>query len=181
LLVHDRSTGSDVEPTASGFSPIAHLASLEDFYVLSCYIDMCHDCQVDEGPQGHTLTIDQLAAATGTTTRRVRALQTMGLLPGPELRGRTGLYGPAHLARLNAVLRLQDQGFSLESLRVLFAALDAGRTLADVLGVDRPARPARRARTAESAELYWFPDLTTSSRPLLSLVPTTVWNEGAAS
>jgi DNA-binding transcriptional MerR regulator len=137
---------------------------------------------VDEGTQPDTLTIDQLAAATGTTTRRVRALQTMGLLPRPELRGRTGLYGPAHRARLDAVLRLQEQGFSLESLRVLFAALDARRSLADVLGAGPPAQPARRARTAaESAELYWFPDLTTSSRPLLSLVPTTVWNEGAAS
>ena len=123
------------------------------------------------------LTIDQLAAATGTTTRRLRALQTLGLLPHPELRGRTGLYGRAHQLRLQAVLRLQQQGFSLESLRLLFDALDEGRTLAAVLGVDRPPRPA------EDAELYGFPDLQPagSSRPLLSLVPTTVWNEGEAS
>ena len=123
------------------------------------------------------LTIDQLAAATGTTARRLRSLQTLGLLPHPELRGRTGLYGPTHRARLESVLRLQQQGFSLESLRVLFDALDQGRSLAAVLGVDRPPRPA------EDAGLYGFPELrpARSSRPLLSLVPTTVWNEGEAS
>jgi DNA-binding transcriptional MerR regulator len=128
------------------------------------------------------LTIDQLAAATGTTTRRVRAFQTLGLLPGPDLRGRTGLYGPAHRARLHAILLLQEQGFSLESLRVLFDALAEGRTLASVLGDDTPLRPAE-----ETAEGYGFPSLRpTGARPgsrraLLSLVPTTVWDEGEAS
>lgn len=123
------------------------------------------------------LTIDQLAAATGTTTRRLRALQTLGLLPHPELRGRTGLYGPSHRSRVEAVLRLQQQGFSLESLRVLFDAFDEGRSLAAVLGFDRPPRGPG------DAELYGFPDLrpARASRPLLSLVPTTVWNEDAAS
>jgi DNA-binding transcriptional MerR regulator len=124
-----------------------------------------------------TLTIDQLAAATGTTTRRLRALQTLGLLPHPDMRGRTGLYGPAHRSRTEAVLRLQEQGFSLESLRVLFGALDEGRSLAAVLGADRPPR------ATGDAELYGFPDLRPArpDRPLLSLVPTTVWNEGEAS
>jgi DNA-binding transcriptional MerR regulator len=127
-------------------------------------------------------TIDQLAAATGATTRRIRALQTLGLLPGPDLRGRTGLYGPAHRARLDAILRLQDQGFSLESLRVLFDALAAGRTLASVLGLGEPQH-----QTDDTAELYGFPDLHCVASPkgrrraLLSLVPTTVWDEGEAS
>jgi DNA-binding transcriptional MerR regulator len=139
---------------------------------------------------GPDLTIDELAAASGTTTRRVRSLQTLGLLPRPELRGRTGLYGAAHQDRLDAVLRLQDQGFSLESLVVLFAALDAGRSLADVLGVDAPTRtrgvPA--AAGTDTAELYGFADLQPSGavrsrarQPLLSLVPTTMWDESEAS
>jgi DNA-binding transcriptional MerR regulator len=123
------------------------------------------------------LTIDQLAAASGTTTRRLRALQTLGLLPPPELRGRTGRYGPAHRARVQAVLELQRQGFSLESLRVLFDALDRGRSLASVLGADRPPR------AAGDADDYGFP-VVRPARPgpaLLSLVPTTVWDEGMAS
>jgi DNA-binding transcriptional MerR regulator len=141
------------------------------------------------------MTIDELAAAAGTTTRRVRSLQTLGLLPHPEVRGRTGHYGPEHRDRLAVILRLQDEGFSLESLGVLFAALDDGRSLAQVLGVDERAPTARHPRwrggaetTADTAELYGFADLQPvgapvrgARRPLLSLVPTTMWDESAAS
>jgi DNA-binding transcriptional MerR regulator len=139
---------------------------------------------------GPDLTIDELATASGTTTRRVRSLQTLGLLPHPVLRGRTGLYGPAHRDRLAAVLRLQDRGFSLESLGVLFAALDAGRSLADVLGVDAPVRTRGGAAAAgtDTAELYGFAQLQPSGaarrrarQPFLSLVPTTMWDESEAS
>ena len=141
---------------------------------------------------GPDLTIDELATASGTTTRRIRSLQTLGLLPHPVLRGRTGLYGPAHRDRLAAVLRLQDRGFSLESLGVLFSALDDGRSLADVLGVDEPASTrggaAETDNTTDTAELYGFADLQPSDgacsrgrQPLLSLVPTTMWGESEAS
>jgi DNA-binding transcriptional MerR regulator len=141
---------------------------------------------------GTDLTIDELAAASGTTTRRVRSLQTLGLLPHPELRGRTGVYGPAHRERLAAILRLQDRGFSLESLGILFSALDRGRSLADVLGVDEPTlardAAAEAENAADTAELYGFADLQPSraarsraGQPLLSLVPTTMWDESEAS
>jgi DNA-binding transcriptional MerR regulator len=141
---------------------------------------------------GTDLTIDELAAASGTTARRVRSLQTLGLLPHPELRGRTGLYGPAHRDRLAAILRLQDKGFSLESLGILFAALDGGRSLADVLGVEGPTLTRSGSADTESAtdtaELYGFADLQPSSsarrrsrQRLLSLVPTTMWDESESS
>jgi DNA-binding transcriptional MerR regulator len=141
---------------------------------------------------GPDLTIDELAAASGTTTRRVRSLQTLGLLPHPELRGRTGLYGAAHRDRLAAILRLQDQGFSLESLGVLFAALDDGQSLADVLGLQEATTTGGGAALAETAgdtaELYGFADLqpadaarSPAQKPLLSLVPTTMWDKSEAS
>lgn len=135
-------------------------------------------------------TIDELAASAGTTTRRIRSLQTLGLLPRPELRGRTGVYGPEHRDRLVAILRLQDRGFSLESLGVLFAALDEGLSIAELLGVDSMTRSGGAAvePVADTAELYGFADLQPSRqkggrarRPLLSLVPTTVWDESEAS
>ena len=138
------------------------------------------------------MTIDQLAADAGTTTRRVRSLQTLGLLPHPHLRGRTGVYGPEHRARLAAILGLQAQGFSLESLGVLFRALHAGQSLATVLGVDREEPVAGVLVTAsdatgDAAELYGFAELQPSSdrrrrgeRPLLWVVPTTMWEESEA-
>ena len=134
------------------------------------------------------LTIDELAAVTGTTTRRLRSFQTLGLLAHPELRGRTGLYGEAHVERASAILRLQERGFSLESLAVLFDALDRGATLADVLGLRAGPRPMpRRAPQRDDAELYGFSELESGRAPrraggsLLSIVPTTMWDESEAS
>ncbi len=131
-------------------------------------------------------TIDELAVATGTTSRRIRSLQTLGLLAHPELHGRTGLYGTVHRDRLEAVLRLQEQGFSLESLVVLFDALGAGRSLAGVLGASEIPQ-AGADKDTDSAELYGFAELQRAGagprrgRPLLSVVPTTVWDENRAS
>jgi DNA-binding transcriptional MerR regulator len=134
------------------------------------------------------VTIDALAATTGTTTRRIRSLQTLGLLPHPVLRGRTGLYDESHRDRLRAILHLQEQGFSLESIGLLFAALDVGRSLASVLGVAQPTASADDVDDdTDSAELYGFAELqrtspaTPRSRALLSVVPTTVWDESEAS
>jgi len=134
------------------------------------------------------MTIDELAAAAGTTSRRVRSFQTLGLLPHPDLRGRTGRYGPDHRTRLAAILRLQGQGFSLESLDVLFRALDAGDSLATVLGLGESSAVAKATDTAgDEAELYGFAELQPTARGrrhgrrrLLSVVPTTMWEQGEA-
>lgn len=150
-------------------------------------MNTCYICQVERHPTTQ-LTIDGLAAAAGTTTRRIRSLQTLGLLPRPELHGRTGLYDSQHQRRLTAILALQERGFSLESLVILFDALQAGRSLADVLGV-AAAAPIQIGVTdteADTAELYGFSELQPSAvvrrlrRPLLSVIPTTVWDERAS-
>ena len=135
-----------------------------------------------------SMTIDELAAAAGTTSRRVRSLQTLGLLPHPDLRGRTGRYGPDHHSRLAAILRLQAQGFSLESLGILFRAVDAELSLATVLGLGEPSSAVSTASDAagDEAELYGFAELQPSARGsrrgrrLLSVVPTTMWEQGEA-
>jgi DNA-binding transcriptional MerR regulator len=90
------------------------------------------------------LTVDQLARLAGTTTRNVRAFQTLGVLPRPVLRGRTGLYGREHLDRLKAILRLQKAGFSLGAVGALFAAWEEGKTLEQVLGVPGSKAPEER-------------------------------------
>jgi DNA-binding transcriptional MerR regulator len=62
------------------------------------------------------LTIDQLGARTGITVRTIRFYAGRGLLPPPTLRGRTGLYGPDHLARLELVSELTALGFTLAAI-----------------------------------------------------------------
>jgi len=62
------------------------------------------------------LTIDQLAERTGVTVRTIRFWAGRGLLPPPVLRGRTGLYGPDHVARLELVSELSALGFTLNAI-----------------------------------------------------------------
>lgn len=62
------------------------------------------------------LTIDELAARVGMTVRNIRAHQSRGLLPPPRIVGRTGLYGPAHVERLDRVRALQDEGLNLAAI-----------------------------------------------------------------
>ena len=65
---------------------------------------------------GSRLTIDQLAAAVGMTTRNIRAHQARGLLPPPVLEGRTGFYGAVHVERLLQIRRLQAEGMNLAAI-----------------------------------------------------------------
>ncbi|MGK5557354.1 MerR family transcriptional regulator [Actinomadura kijaniata] len=62
------------------------------------------------------MTVDELAARAGITVRTVRFYAGKGLLPPPRLRGRTGLYGPGHLARLELVRELQALGLTLAAI-----------------------------------------------------------------
>jgi DNA-binding transcriptional MerR regulator len=116
------------------------------------------------------VTIDELARRAGTTTRNVRSLQTSGLLVHPAILGRTAHYGRAHLARLEAVLRLQGSGFSLASIRALFEAARDGRTLEDVLGFHPAPQAARSSDLLETEG----PLPGRQAVRLLSVVPSTV-------
>lgn len=82
------------------------------------------------------MTIEQLASQADTATSTVRMYQTRGLLPPPVRRGRIGYYGPGHLARLRLIADLQEQGFSLASIKRLTDAWESGRSLDDVLGLE---------------------------------------------
>jgi DNA-binding transcriptional MerR regulator len=66
--------------------------------------------------RGELLTIDQLAERSGITVRNIRYYAARGLLPPPQLRGRTGLYGSDHLARLELVSELSALGFTLAAI-----------------------------------------------------------------
>jgi DNA-binding transcriptional MerR regulator len=128
------------------------------------------------------LTVDELARAAGTTTRQVRALQTRGLLPRPDLIGRTGYYGVDHLDRLRAIQRLQADGFSLAALATLMRARDERMTLEQVLGL----RPSRQTVSEDEPDLFgdWADSVAWAPRRrggTLSLVPSTILDQAAAS
>lgn len=86
-------------------------------------------------------TIDQLALMAGMTVRNIRAHQANGLLPPPQLRGRTGYYGDEHLDRLRLIRDMQSAGFNLRAIGRILAALPAG-VAADVHGLERTLRAA---------------------------------------
>jgi DNA-binding transcriptional MerR regulator len=65
------------------------------------------------------LTIDELAQRTGMTVRNIRAHQSRGLLPPPDLRGRTGYYGQEHVARIELISEMQADGFNLQAIKRL--------------------------------------------------------------
>jgi DNA-binding transcriptional MerR regulator len=85
------------------------------------------------------LTIDQLAQRTGMTVRNIRAHQSRGLLQPPEIEGRTGYYGAAHVARIELIADMQADGFNLASIK---------RLLANTEGSEREMLGFRRALMA---------------------------------
>jgi DNA-binding transcriptional MerR regulator len=92
------------------------------------------------------LTIDELARETGMTVRNIRAHQSRGLLPPPEVRARTGYYGPEHVARLRLIQELQGNGYNLAAIKDLVTrssgssqeALDFARALLTPFEDERP-------------------------------------------
>ena len=71
------------------------------------------------------LTIEQLAQATGMTVRNIRNHQSRGLLPPPEVRARTGYYGPQHVERLRLIQEMQLDGFNLNAIKRLIGDADS--------------------------------------------------------
>jgi DNA-binding transcriptional MerR regulator len=68
-----------------------------------------------------TWRIDDLAQRAGLTVDTIRYYQREGLLPPPERSGRTNLYGPEHLERLERIRDLQSHRFSLAACRALLS------------------------------------------------------------
>lgn len=93
------------------------------------------------------LTIDELAARTGTTVRTVRFYATEGLLPPPRRQGRIAYYDARHRMRLDLVRTLQEHGYTLAAIERVLARIPAD------------ASPAEYA--VQAAVLApWLPDQT---------------------
>jgi DNA-binding transcriptional MerR regulator len=85
------------------------------------------------------LTIDELAQRTGMTVRNIRAHQSRGLLPPPDIEGRTGFYGAEHVARIELIAEMQADGFNLAAIK---------RLIADTQGSERELLGFKRALMA---------------------------------
>ncbi|WP_052666056.1 MerR family transcriptional regulator [Nitriliruptor alkaliphilus] len=93
------------------------------------------------------MTIDELAQATGVSSRNIRYYQTRGLLPPPEVSGRLGYYDRRHIDRLSLIQELQAEGLNLQAIGWLLsggATVDTGelrkmkRALLDQWVVEQP-------------------------------------------
>lgn len=97
------------------------------------------------------LTIDELARETGMTVRNIRAHQSRGLLPPPEVRARTGYYGREHVARLELIQQLQANGYNLAAIRHLLVR--AGGSTDELLGFMRTLLAPFAGEAAEVVDL----------------------------
>lgn len=95
------------------------------------------------------MTIGELARRTGMTIRNIRAHQTRGLLPPPEVHGRTGYYNEDHVARIELTREMQAEGLNLEAIRrVLETSEGSSREMVDF------ARALRAPFEDETPEIF---------------------------
>ena len=105
------------------------------------------------------LTIGELARRTGMTIRNIRAHQTRGLLPPPEVHGRTGYYNEDHVARIELTREMQAEGLNLEAIRlVLEGSEGSSREMVDF------ARAIRAPFEDETPEIFDAAELAASWR-----------------
>ncbi len=99
-------------------------------------------------PEGK-MTIGELARRTGMTIRNIRAHQTRGILPPPEVHGRTGYYNEDHVARIELTREMQAEGLNLEAIRrVLESSEGSSREMVDF------ARAVRAPFEDETPEIF---------------------------
>jgi DNA-binding transcriptional MerR regulator len=102
-----------------------------------------------QAPDGK-MTIGELARRTGMTVRNIRAHQTRGLLPPPEVHGRTGYYNDEHLARIELTREMQADGLNLEAIRRVLESTEGSS--AEIVDFARAVRAPFEDETPEIFE-----------------------------
>lgn len=114
---------------------------------------------------------DNGQVAQAPNARAVRWYQSTGLLRRPDQRGRVAYYGPAHLAELVAIKRLQAEGLSLVEVEGRLRGLDDAALFefaalpADIIDVPVPAVTALPASTQTAPQIvppprsFWDADV----------------------
>jgi DNA-binding transcriptional MerR regulator len=102
-------------------------------------------------PDNGQMTIGELARRTGMTVRNIRAHQTRGLLPPPEVHGRTGYYNEDHVARIEMTREMQAEGLNLEAIRRVLETADGSTR--EVVDFARALRAPFEDETPEIIEV----------------------------
>lgn len=82
--------------------------------------------------------MEELARLAGITVRTLRFYRERKLIPPPRREGRITWYDDHHLARLRTISALLERGHTLTGIAELAEALDHGRDVADLIGVEAP-------------------------------------------
>ena len=80
--------------------------------------------------------MEELARLAGITVRTLRFYRERKLIPPPRREGRIAWYDDHHLARLHTIAALLERGHTLTGIAELAEALDHGRDVADLLGIE---------------------------------------------
>lgn len=82
--------------------------------------------------------MEELARLADITVRTLRFYRERKLIPPPRREGRIAWYDDHHLARLRTISALLERGHTLNGIAELAEALDQGRNVADLIGIDTP-------------------------------------------
>ncbi len=102
-----------------------------------------------QAPDG-MMTIGELARRTGMTVRNIRAHQTRGLLPPPQVHGRTGYYNEEHVARVELTREMQAEGLNLEAIRRVLESTEGSSS--EIIDFARAVRAPFEDETPEIFE-----------------------------
>ena len=72
--------------------------------------------------------IGEVAGFLGTTVRTIRFYEEEGLLQPLRTHGGTRLYSQSRISRLKSILHLAENGFSIESIRLIASIREACKT-----------------------------------------------------
>ena len=106
------------------------------------------------------LTLEELTARVGMSVRNIRFYTSRGLVPPPVRRGRSGYYGPDHVARLELVRELQGHGFTLSAIERYVARLPADATPSEIalhLSLLTPVTGERDVKVADGLAALGVP------------------------
>ncbi|MCA1218955.1 MerR family transcriptional regulator [Streptomyces sp. 8L] len=104
--------------------------------------------------------MEELAEAAGLPARTVRYYRERGLLPPPRRDGRIAWYDDHHLARLRTIAGLLERGHNLNGIADLATALENGRGIHDVLGMNAPTEETPVSLSPEEMADYFEAEVT---------------------